>query len=88
NSIYLKEYGWYRVDARGNKEGVNAEFTPPYEKLAFELSENEFNMPEVLSEPLEVVVEALKTNKCYAEMVANFPDIIVDRYLKESKCKK
>ncbi|MCB4764916.1 MAG: transglutaminase family protein [Sulfurovum sp.] len=82
NSIYLKEHGWYRVDARGNKEGVNAQFTPPYEKLAFELSENEFNMPEVLSEPLEVVVEALKTNKCYAEMVANFPDV------KGSKCKK
>ena len=31
NSIYLKEYGWYRVDARGNKEGVNAQFTPPHE---------------------------------------------------------
>ena len=33
NWIYLKEFGWYRVDARGNKEGVNAQFNPLYEKL-------------------------------------------------------
>jgi transglutaminase-like putative cysteine protease len=29
NAIYLAEFGWYRVDARGNKAGVNARFTPP-----------------------------------------------------------
>ena len=28
NSIYLKEFGWYRVDARGNKEGVDAQYHP------------------------------------------------------------
>ena len=35
NWIYLKSYGWYRVDARGNKEGVDAQFVAPMEKLAF-----------------------------------------------------
>ena len=75
NNIYLKEYGWYRVDARGNKEGVNAQFTPPYEQLAFELGENEFDLPEILAEPLDEVIEALKTYGCYAEMVENFPDV-------------
>lgn len=29
NAIYLLEIGWYRVDARGNKEGVDAQFSPP-----------------------------------------------------------
>jgi transglutaminase-like putative cysteine protease len=75
NSIYLKEFGWYRVDVRGNKEGVNAQFNPPFEQLAFELQEHEFDLPEVLSEPLEVVVCALKKYKGYDEMVENFPDI-------------
>jgi len=28
NWIHLKEFGWYRVDARGNKEGVDAQFIP------------------------------------------------------------
>ena len=71
NVIYLKEYGWYRVDARGNKEGVAAQFIPPVEKLAFD----EFDIKELYSEPLPEVVEALQKNKCYSEMVENFPDM-------------
>jgi transglutaminase-like putative cysteine protease len=40
NAIYLKAYGWNRVDARGNKEGIKAEFNPPHEQLAFTLEDN------------------------------------------------
>lgn len=75
NAIYLKEFGWYRVDARGNKEGVNAKFNPPHEQLAFELEENEFDLEEILEDPLPEVVEALKTHTCYSEMIHNFPDV-------------
>lgn len=75
NFIFLKEHGWYRVDARGNKEGVYAQFNPPHEKLAFELQENEFDLSENLAEPLDVIVHALHTYKTYDEMVENFPDI-------------
>lgn len=75
NAVYLKDYGWYRIDARGNKAGVDAQFGPPYEKLAFELGENEYNLPELYVEPLDVVVKALKTRINYGEMVGNFPDI-------------
>jgi len=75
NAIYFKEHGWYRVDARGNKEGVNAQFTPPVEKLAFELKENEYDLAELLCDPLPEVIEALKENSCYDEMIKNFPDI-------------
>ena len=77
NSIYLKEFGWYKVDARGNKEGVDAQFNPPHEQLAFELQENEFDLEGILTEPLDEVVLALKNHKGYAEMVKNFPDIII-----------
>ena len=35
NAVYLKDYGWYRIDARGNKAEVDAQFTPPVERLAF-----------------------------------------------------
>ena len=75
NWIYLKEHGWYRVDARGNKEGVDAQFMPPMEKLAFEVGENEFDLSENLSEPLPVVVEALHKYRTYDNMVENFPDV-------------
>ena len=75
NAIYLKNYGWYRVDSRGNKEGVDAQFIPPKEKLAFELQEHEIDLPDIYDEPLDVIVNALKNNTTYDEMVANFPDI-------------
>ncbi len=75
NWVYLKKYGWYRVDARGNKDGVDAQFDPPNERLAFVIGENEFDLPENLAEPMEVVVKALQTHKSYDEMVCHFPDI-------------
>lgn len=73
NAIYLKEFGWYKIDARGNKEGVDAQFMPPHEKLAFTLLEGESNLDEIYSEPLDVVIKALSQN--YDLMINNFPDI-------------
>ncbi len=76
NAIYLKNYGWYKVDARGNKEGVNAQFNPPIEKLAFELAENEYDLQRIYDKPLSEVVTALEKNKTYEEMIHNFPDCL------------
>ena len=73
NAIHLKDFGWYKVDARGNKEGVDAQFLPPNEQLAFELIEGESDLDEIYSEPLEVVVKALSQN--FDLMIHNFPDI-------------
>lgn len=73
NAIYLEDFGWYKVDARGNKEGVNAQFLPPNEKLAFELLEGESSLDTLYAEPLEVVVKALQQD--YDTMISNFPDI-------------
>lgn len=75
NAIYLKDYGWYRVDARGNKAGVNAQFDPPYERLAFILSDGEFDLDERYAEPLPIVVETLKLRKNYDEIIGHFPDL-------------
>ncbi|MEA2028794.1 MAG: transglutaminase family protein [Campylobacterota bacterium] len=75
NAIHLKAYGWYRVDARGNKEGVDAKFTPPIEQLAFELGKNEYDLESIYEEPLPEVVKALQSYKSYEEMIHNFPDV-------------
>ena len=74
NAIYLKGFGWYKVDPRGNKEGVNAQFNPPYETLAFELGEDEFDLDKIYAEPLDVVVQVLQKCITYEEMLNNFPD--------------
>jgi transglutaminase-like putative cysteine protease len=75
NAIYLKDYGWYRVDPRGNKDGIEAKFSPPIEKLAFNLKDGEFDLPKIHEEPLKVVVEVLQKYKTYDSIVENFPDI-------------
>ena len=28
NAVFLRDFGWYRIDARGNKTGVDAQFMP------------------------------------------------------------
>lgn len=35
NAVHLAGHGWYRIDARGNKPGIDAQFTPPVERLPF-----------------------------------------------------
>ncbi len=78
NAVYLKAYGWYRIDPRGNKEGVDAQFTPPIEKLAFSIrDENEGDFREIYAEPLKEVADALQSNADYKAMVQNFPDRIL-----------
>ena len=76
NAIYLKEYGWYKVDARGNKEGVEATFNPPVEKLAFELEEGEYDIEGIYEKPLDIIIETLAKYNNYDEMIGNFPDTI------------
>ncbi len=41
NAVYLPEIGWHRIDARGNKSGVQVKFCPPVEKLAFSIQDPE-----------------------------------------------
>ena len=76
NAIYLQPYGWFRVDARGNKPGVNAQFMPPQESLAFPcLIEGEADLPEIWPEPLAIVVQRLESANNYLEVAENLPDI-------------
>ena len=78
NAVYLEAYGWYRIDARGNKEGVAAEFCPPKEKLAFPIvTDGEADLPEIWSEPLPVITQALRQYKTIQDVSENLPDVEV-----------
>jgi transglutaminase-like putative cysteine protease len=82
NAVYLKGYGWYRIDARGNKAGVNAEFCPPIEKLAFPiLDDNESDFREIWPEPLPMVVNILTACNTVEQVYQKLPDIeVIKRY--------
>jgi len=75
NAVQLPTFGWYRVDSRGNKPGVDARFCPPQERLAFRLVlPGERIFPEVFADPLPVVVNALRSHSTWDEMYKNLPD--------------
>lgn len=76
NAVYLKKYGWYRIDARGNKEGVDARFDPPHEQLAFAIhSKLEADLPEIWPEPRPEVVTVLERYTTWDEVYAHLPDL-------------
>jgi transglutaminase-like putative cysteine protease len=75
NAVHLPELGWYRIDPRGNKEGVDAQFAPPVERLAFRIVFPEEQLfPQILAEPLPVVVNALRAHSTWDAMYRNLPD--------------
>ncbi len=84
NAVYLEGYGWYRVDARGNKAGVNAAFCPPVEQLAFPIViEGEADLPEIWAKPLAVVVDVLESRVDYLDVLNNLPDVLLIDTLKK-----
>lgn len=80
NAVYLPEVGWYRIDARGNKEGVDTQFTPPIEKLAYPIMvEGEADLPGIYAEPLEEVVSVLTQSSSYDEVANKLSDMDINK---------
>lgn len=76
NAVYLQRYGWYRIDARGNKATVNADFTPPREQLAFALvAAGEKDYPEIWADPHPAVIDCLQRYNSVQEVFDHLPDL-------------
>ena len=76
NVVYLKEFGWYRIDPRGNFNEINAQFNPPREHLAFSpIKDLEKDFSEILHKPLDIVTDVLTSKKTIEEVNKNLPDI-------------
>jgi transglutaminase-like putative cysteine protease len=78
-AVDLPGHGWYRVDPRGNKPGVDARFTPPRERLAFPLSQTgEVTFPRIYPEPVGLVVRALELHRSASVLAACLPDAVTE----------
>lgn len=74
NAVYLTETGkWIRLDARGNKPGIQAEFSLDEERLAFPIREycGEIDYPTVFVSPHPVTVDVLQRSTNALEMYAH-----------------
>ena len=76
NAIYLDGIGWFRVDPRGNKPGIDSQFSMSEEKLAYlirpELGEVDY--PDVLVAPLKEVIEAMRSSGNTQELFYKRPE--------------
>ncbi|KAA0208460.1 MAG: transglutaminase family protein [Ignavibacteria bacterium] len=68
NAVYLDEIGWFRVDPRGNKPGINSQFSTDKEMLAYPIRESlgEIDYPDVFVAPLPSVIQSMEESAdCY-----------------------
>ncbi len=81
NAIFLPEIGWYRVDPRGNRDGINAQFSPPHEQLAYEIRlSQEADFENIFPEPLPIVVDVLQEFTRWEEVWYFLPDISLEMW--------
>jgi transglutaminase-like putative cysteine protease len=81
NAVFLPRFGWYRIDPRGNRRGINAQFIPPQEQLAFEIRlPQEADFHNIFAEPLPIVLEALLKSHTWGEVLINLPDIALESW--------
>ena len=83
NAVYLEPYGWLRLDPRGNKSGIDAQFKPPNESLAFAvLVPGEGDAPYVYAEPLSIVTDVLEHCETVEQVAASLPDCQLNKFPK------
>lgn len=76
NGVYIKEYKmWIRLDARGNKEGVNAQFSLESEQLAFPIrtEKGEEDGCVIYPDSDIKILEKFKNNKTRTELWDDLP---------------
>jgi len=70
NAVYLSSKNkWMRLDARGNKPGVDARFSTEMEKLAFPVKaeRNETDFPTIYATPPPIIMDAWAKCKSHRE---------------------
>jgi transglutaminase-like putative cysteine protease len=75
NAVFL-EGTWHRLDARGNKAGIDAQFSLEREQLAFPVRPqyDEVDYPTLYAEPHPCIVESLMSNEDVITMYTHLPE--------------
>jgi transglutaminase-like putative cysteine protease len=76
NTVWLRDQGrWIRLDARGNKPGIDARFSVETEHLAFPIrvDHGERDFAEVHARPLPSTLAALRSSRTMVELARRLP---------------
>lgn len=79
NAVFL-EGKWVKLDARGNKEGVDAQFSLEEPRLAFypRPEYDEYFYPGIYASPHIPTMEMLEKVFCLQDVMDNIPDTVTD----------
>jgi transglutaminase-like putative cysteine protease len=81
-AVDLDDHGWYRVDPRGNKPGIDAQFTPPVERLAYGATQTgEVLFQKIYADPVPAVERALERHRSATVLAACLPDALTEAEL-------
>lgn len=76
NAVYL-DGGWFRLDARGNRADVDAQFSMGKASLAFyPLEEGEKDYPYIFSQPDKGILSILMLSKSLEEVMKILPSVL------------
>ncbi|SHF40468.1 Transglutaminase-like superfamily protein [Seinonella peptonophila] len=85
NAVYIQSIQrWVRLDARGNKPGVHAQFSLTEEKLAFPIREElgEIDYPTIFAKPLQKTIEVLQEHTdCLDMYLHGLPTYLSQEFL-------
>ena len=74
--VQMPDQRFLRIDPRGNKPGINAQFTPGRESLAFAATHpGEVDLPGVFARPIPAVVAALSGAHSWHPVETRLPDV-------------
>ena len=79
NAVYLPSRKvWFRLDPRGNKPGVDSQFSINPEKLAYTIHHDigEVDYPNVFTHPLETVLASMKDSADCQELFTKRPEAL------------
>lgn len=77
NAVYLPSLKvWFRLDPRGNKAGVNSQFSTEEEQLAYTIrpESGEIDYPNVFANPLEEVIASMHDSADCHELFTKRPE--------------
>lgn len=80
NSVFL-EGKWIKLDARGNKDGVNAEFSLEEPRLAFQVRGvyDEYDISGIFAKPHLPTMKMLENSRSTDDIIKNIPDEIGEK---------
>jgi transglutaminase-like putative cysteine protease len=75
-AVLMPDHGFLRIDPRGNKRGIDAQFVPGREALAFAATlAGEADLPGVFARPIPAVVAALSAANQWHPTETELPDV-------------